>query len=114
MKKSNKIIRILIALSIVIIFLAFVFRKEIFTLFIRVSYSLIKPPDRSFCLNTDDDYRCITDKALQEKNAGYCYYLDASRSDQCIDEITAHATSPEICKKIKQSGDREFCLKKFQ
>jgi hypothetical protein len=113
MNSSKKIITVLISISVIGISLAFIFRNDISKAFVWTGYQFIKPPERNFCLNTNDDYRCVTDKALQEKNAEVCYFLDAGNSDRCIDEITIAADSPSMCEKIRQKGDREYCLKKF-
>lgn len=113
-KASKKTTNFVLFVSGVMILSVIVFHNEILKFFVSAAYRLIEPPERNFCLHVEDDYQCITSRALQEKDADYCYYLDASRNDQCIDEFVAASVSPEECKNIRQRGSREYCLKRFK
>lgn len=74
----------------------------------------LKPPERTFCLDASDSYRCITDRAIQNKDADICYYLDAGNSDRCIDEVVLTGKDGSICKNIRNFWTKKYCLEKYK
>ena len=112
---TSKVITGLIVLGVIAIVLFVIFYKSLSQAFVGIVYDLlIKPPERTFCLDTEYEYRCVTDRALQEKDPSLCYFLDMGSSDLCISEIIASSNDSSICQKIKQKSYRTDCFEHFK
>ncbi len=111
----KKIITGLIIFGIVAIFFFILFHNQILKTVFGIAYDVaLKPPERTFCVNTGDDYRCITDRAIQEKDASVCYYLDVGNSDRCEDEVIIGVKEASVCNKIRNQGTKRYCLEKHR
>lgn len=100
--------------SITILSIIF-FREQILKSIFGMAYDItLRPPERTFCLNTGDDYRCITDRAIQEKDASICYYLDIGNSDRCVDDAIIGAKDAVVCKKIKNGETKRYCFDQYK
>lgn len=96
-------------------FLSFFFYERVSVLVVGIVYDIfLKPPERTFCLDAFDSYRCITDRAIQNKDADICYYLDAGNSDRCIDDAIVGAKDVIICNKIKNRQTKKYCFDQYK
>ena len=68
---------------------------------------------RTFCIDVEDEYKCITEKAIADQDPSYCSFLDAGRSDPCVDRVIDSASDPAICKKIFQTGIQQYCFERL-
>jgi hypothetical protein len=91
------------------------FREQILKTIFGMAYDVaLRPSERTFCLNTEDDYRCITDRAIQEKDASICYYLDVGNSDRCVDDAIIGAKNVAVCNKIKNQESKKYCFDQYK
>lgn len=105
----------LIVLGCIVVLLAIFFRDLILKNIFGIAYDVtLRPPERTFCLNTDDDYGCITDRAIQNKDADICYYLDVGNSDRCIDDAIIGVKNVVICNNIKNRRTKKYCLDQYK
>lgn len=116
---SGKAIKYLIpgtiVLGVIECIAVIVFHDQILKVLIGSMYDVfIKPPERSFCLDTTDEYTCILNRAIQMKDPGLCWYLDAGRSDMCAEEVMRAVPDASLCKKMKQRSLRNNCLESFK
>lgn len=101
------------ALTIILIAAVFCIATFAFFFVLKPAWLIAFPPQRNFCLKTNDDYRCIVSKAIEQKDASVCFYLDAGSSDRCADEVIDAVRDPAICNTIPEWGVKNDCKQRL-
>jgi hypothetical protein len=113
--KTKRVITALVVFGITAVIGILIFYDWILNTMVGFAYDFfVKPPERTICLNVQDEYRCIAHMAIQDKDPSYCWYLDAGSSDRCSEEVMRAVPDVALCKKIPQWRLRRECTDSFK